>query len=214
MTNILIADDHPVFRKGLKQILEGDGTCRVVAEASDGEAALQTLREQEIDIAVLDLDMPRMNGFDVMKHAEREKIQTDIIVITMHNDEPLFNRAMDLGCRGYVLKDNAVSEILECIRVVREGRYYVCPTISEYLLRRNGKATSFSHRQPGMDELTETEKKILRQLADLKSNKEIADTMFVSVKTVENHRNNICHKLDLHGANALLKFVLQHKLEL
>ncbi|MBI5215119.1 MAG: response regulator transcription factor [Ignavibacteriae bacterium] len=211
---ILVADDHPVFRKGLKQILEGDGTCRVIAEAGDGEVALRILREQEVDVAMLDLDMPRLNGFDVMKHVEHEHIPTDCVVITMHKDEPMFNRAMDLGCRGYVLKDNAIANILECISAVREGRYYVSPSISDYLVRRSGRTTLLSHQYPSIERLTGMERKILKLLTGLKSNKEIADELFISVKTVETHRNNICHKLDLHGTNALLKFALQHTMEL
>lgn len=209
VTEILIADDHPVFRRGLRQIIESESDIVVVYEAADGQEALNYLRETPPHIAVLDIDMPKLHGIDVARTVQKEDIPVDIMILTMYKDEHMFNRAMDAGVKAYVLKENAVTDILQGIRTVGNNHYYISPIISEYLIRRSGGNTSFTSRS--IDDLTPTERKILRFIAEEKTSKDIGEALFISFKTVENHRTNICRKLGIHGPNSLLRFVIENK---
>ena len=208
---VLIADDHPIFRRGLKEVIESAGGFQVVAEASNGEQAIQRIEEFHPPVALLDVDMPLMNGFDTARAVQKKQLPTYIIFLTMHTEEDLFNEAMDLGVRGYVLKENAANDILESIRVVAAGGYYISPHISQYLIARNNRTKSFTKKTPGLDQLTSTERRILSLIAENNTSKEIAEKLFISYKTVENHRTNIAKKLDLRGSHRLLKFALENK---
>ena len=129
----------------------------------------------------------------------------------MHKDEDLFNEAMDAGAKGYVLKDSVVTDIIQSVRAAQEGRHFISPQLSSYLLNRNARAASLIKQKPGLNNLTPTERRILKLIAENKTSREIASELFISTRTVENHRANICAKLELHGAHALLKFALEHK---
>ena len=204
---ILIADDHPVVRSGLRFVLEKDQAFTVLHEADNGDIALQLIRQSKPDVVILDVEMPVMDGFAVAKAVQAESLDTIIIIMTMHSDERTFNKAMEYDVRGFVLKENAVTDIVKAIRTVLEGRHFISPSLSEYLMR--GKQSTLS----GVDlsVLTPTEQTILRLIADQKTTRTIADELFISPKTVEKHRSNICTKLNLHGAYALLKFALDNK---
>ena len=212
--SIVIADDHPVFRRGLRAVVEADPGLRVVAEAEDGEAALAAVRAHRPSVAVVDLDMPRKDGLEVTREIRRDALPTQVIILTMHTSEALFDQALDLGVKGYLLKDGAVVEIVAGIRAVAAGRGYISPAMSARLLERRRRADALAERRPGLKDLTATETRVLRLVADDKTSREIADALFISVRTVEHHRANICHKLGLHGANALLKFAVAHRSEL
>lgn len=206
---ILIADDHDLIRSGLRLVLESEAR-HTILEAGTGSDALEMMRSRKPDIALLDIEMPGMSGFDAAKAALTEGTSTDIVFLTMWKDETLFNRAMDLGVKGYVLKENTVSEILQCVKTVMDGRYYVSPALTDYLVRRSSPGRPGS-KATRLDKLTPAERSILAQLSEMKTNQEIAATLFISVKTVQNHRNNICAKLGLNGAHALLKFAIENK---
>lgn len=208
---ILIADDHPVFRKGLRQIVEEDSALRVLAEAEDGEAALALIQQLVPDVALLDVDMPKLDGIEVARALSQKHQAVEIVFLTMHKDEDLFNEAMDAGAKGYVLKDSVVTDIIQSIRAAHEGRHFISPQLSSYLLNRNARAASLIKQKPGLNNLTPTERRILKLIAGNKTSREIASELFISIRTVENHRANICAKLELHGAHALLKFALEHK---
>lgn len=208
---ILIADDHPIVRKGIRDILNDRQGIEVVHESGDGEDALEYLRQHRVDIAIIDMSMPKKNGLEIVVAALKEKIPVDFIVMTIYKDELMFNRAMDAEVRGYVLKENAVTEILECVRAVKEGKRYVSPSLTDFLLRRSRQPESLPHAHHDLSHLTPMERKVCLLLAELKTNKEIAEALSISMKTVINHRDNICKKLGLHGAHALLKFVLENK---
>ncbi len=210
---ILIADDHPIFRQGLRQLIEHDPQIRVVAEASDGEEALQRIGEFQPDIALLDLDMPHLDGFALARRVQEEGWPVRIVFLTMHKDKLHFNKALDLGVQGYVVKDGAAAEVLSCLKTVAAGDSYISPAVSSLLLVRRQRAASLN-RQPGVEELNDTERRILVRLADYKTNKQIADELNLSIRTVENNRARICQKLDLHGSHALIKFATEHKSEL
>jgi DNA-binding NarL/FixJ family response regulator len=211
---IVIADDHPVLRRGLRQVIEGDPKLKVVAEADDGEAALAHVRGLKPDIVVLDLDMPKLDGFGVAREIRKSRIPVRIIFLTIHGEEDLFHAAMDLGAMGYILKESALDEITHGLRAVANGQHYVSTSLTAYLLHRRSLTAALAQSQPALAGLTPTERSVLRAIADYKSNKAIAAELFIHYRTVENHRNNICRKLGLHGAHALLKFALEHKYEL
>jgi DNA-binding NarL/FixJ family response regulator len=208
---ILVADDHPIFRKGLRQVIESHPSLVVVGEASDGAEALRSITDLKPDLAILDIDMPEKNGLEVARALKEQKSITDIIVLTMYDDEEMFNEAMDIGVRGYVLKESAVRDIIESIRLVREGKHYISPSISSFLVQRDSRSRELHKSVPSLDDLTGAEKRILRLIADGKTSKEIASVLNVSPKTVDNHRLNISTKLNLRGSHKLLKFALQNK---
>ena len=211
---IVIADDHPIVRSGLRQVIEAEASLKVVAEADDGEAALARIEELNPDVAVLDVNMPKLGGFDLLREIRKRGLSVAPIFLTMYSDEDLFNEALDLGARGYVLKESAVTDIVGCIKAVAAGQPYITPSLSGYLLHRARRADSLTEQKPSLKDLTPAELRILKLIAANKSSKEIAEELYVSVRTVENHRTNICQKLDIHGNNALLRFVLEHRSEL
>jgi len=211
---IVIADDHPIFRQGLRQVIEHSPRLKVVAEAGDGAAAFAAIAETRPDVVILDIDMPGEDGFEVARTIRGQHLPIRVIFLTMHKDELHFSEAMDIGANGYLIKDNAAADILNCITAVAAGQDYISPVLSTHLLNRTRRATAFVQSTPGVADLTPTERRVLFLLADHKTNKEIAAEMFLSVRTVENHRANICTKLGLHGAHALVKFAIQHKSEL
>lgn len=211
---IAIADDHPIFRRGLRTVIEADAGLKVVAEAADGEAALESIKALAPGVAVLDLDMPHRDGLDVTREVVRAGLPTGVVVLTMHSAEPLFNAALDAGAKGYVLKDGALVEIVAAVKAVAAGKRYISPQMSDLLLKRIRRADALAAQRPGLAGLTAAERRVLRLVADDRTSREIAAALFVSIRTVEHHRANICAKLDLHGSNALLRFAAAHKSEL
>jgi len=212
--SILIADDHPIFREGLKKVISRDPQLRVVGEAENGNEAVARLVEFQPDVAVLDLDMPGQDGFAVVRAAQAARLAVKVIFLTMHNNEEILHRALDLGIAGYVLKDGAIAEIVNAIRAVAGGRNFISPELSTYLLKRANRASRLTESKPTINDLTPTERTILKMIASEKTSKQIADELCISVRTVEHHRSNICEKLDLHGFNVLVKFAITHKSEL
>ncbi len=211
---ILIADDHPLFRSGLRQAIETDPLLGVVAEAGNGEEALRLLLETLTDIAILDVDMPGKDGFAVVRALREQQCNVPIVFLTMHRDERFLNTALDLGVQGYVLKDSAIIEIISCIKAVAAGQDYISPALSGFLISRHRRAVSLAAQKPGLDLLSSAERRVLNLIAEYKTTKEIADELVVSPRTVETYRARIAEKLELKGAHALLKFALNHKSEL
>ena len=212
-TTIIIADDHPIFRQGLKQLIEKQPGFRVVAEAEDGETALDLIATHAPTVAVLDLNMPGLDGFAVAQRAQQMKLPVRIIILTMHKDELHFNEAINLGIQGYLIKDSAATEVIDCLKTVISGREYFSPALSSFLLTRRRRAVQ-TEKLSGVGDLTPTERRVLVLLSELKTTKEIAAELGVSPRTVDNHRAHICSKLDLQGSHALTKFAIQHKAEL
>ncbi len=211
---IVIADDHPIFRKGLRSTIETDPKLKIVAEAENGEQALELIKAVKPEIAILDMEMPHKDGFEVMKEIQEKKLPVLVVCLTMYKDERFFNTALDRGAKGYILKDSAVNDIIAGINAVAAGQHFISPQLSTYLLNRRSKAASLKQQRPGLDNLTQTERQVLRLIAANKTSKEIADGLCISARTVEKHRANISEKLELHGSHALLNFALEHKSEL
>jgi DNA-binding NarL/FixJ family response regulator len=211
---VIIADDHPIVRQGLRQTIEAETGLRIVAEAENGRAALEAIRKFQPQIAILDIDMPELNGFEVARTVGQENPRTEIIFLTIHNDEIMFNEAIDLGAKGYVLKQSALEDIANCIKTVAKSQYYTSHSLITFLINRQRRSLNLGEKKPTIKNLTHSEKRILRMIADDKTTREIADELFISPTTVEKHRANICRKLELKGSYALLKFALTHKSEL
>jgi two-component system, NarL family, response regulator DegU len=208
---VMIVDDHPLFRQGLRQAIGGDSRFEVIGEADNGRTALEKIPELHPDVVVLDVNLPGLNGLEVATSLRAKKIKVSIVILTMLKDEQAFNKALNLGIHGYVLKENAAEEILNCIAAVSRKEAYVSPSLTDFLLRRRSRAESLASHKPGLDDLTVAEKRILKRVAFGKSNKEIAAELFISPRTVESHRANICEKLELVGANRLLQFALENR---
>ena len=209
--HIVIADDHAIFRRGLLTVIEAEPGFMIKAETGDGESALANIIEHEPDVAVLDVDMPGKDGFGVARAVQERNLATAIVFLTMHNTETLFNAALDAGAKGFVLKDGALPEIIDCIRAVAAGKKYISPQLSGYLVDRSTRSAATA---PNVKELTPAETRILKLIADQKTSREIADLLFISIRTVDRHRSNICEKLDIRGTNGLVKFALTHRSEL
>ena len=211
---VLIADDHPIFRQGLRQIIEAQRDLAVVAEASDGDQALDSLQRGDVDVAVLDVTMPVKDGFVVAREARERRLAAALVFLTMHKDEHYLNAALDVGVRGYVVKDNATTEIVDCVRSVAAGGEYISPTLSSFLIRRRSRATSLVEQKPALDLLTPAERRILRLIADGLTSRAIAAQLGIGVRTVEHHRNNVAVKLELRGSHALTRFAIRHQSDL
>jgi DNA-binding NarL/FixJ family response regulator len=210
---ILIADDHSVVRKGLRQAIESDPAIKVIAECGDGETALARIAELRPEIALLDLDMPKLDGFGVIRGIQKSKLPVEAVLLTIHDEEDLFLAAMDLGVKGYILKESALLEIVTGLRSVAAGKHYVSASLTSYLVQCRGRAEALAQTQPALRSLTSTERHIVQAIAKGRSSKEIAAELFIHYRTVENHRTNICQKLGLSGSNSLLKFALEHRRE-
>jgi DNA-binding NarL/FixJ family response regulator len=208
---IVIVDDHPLFRQGLRQVIQGDERFELVGEAENGAKAFETIVAQQPDMAILDVNLPDVSGLDVASKLRDAGSRSRFVILTMLKDEPAFNRAMNLGIRGYLLKESAVTEILQCLVAVAADLSYVTPALSGFLLKRRDKATALATHTPNVDDLTVAERRILKRIADKKSTKEIAAELNVSPRTIESHRANICNKLDLKGNNSLLQFAIEHR---
>ena len=206
---ILIADDHPILRQGLKQIIEREIDLEVVGEAGDGAAALSEIVSREPAIVVLDVDMPKLNGFAVLEAMREKQSAVRVILLTVHDEEEFFSEALRLGAHGYVLKDSAVEDIVKAVRAVHAGGNFISPTLSTHLFAPNKQ-----NPRSDLANLTATEREILKLIAEYKINREIADALFISPHTVKTHRRNICVKLDLEGNHALMKYALENKTRL
>ena len=198
----------------MRKVIEREAGLEVVGEADDGEQALALITESSPDVAILDVEMPKMGGFEVARAIRERRLPVRIVFLTMHKDEDIFNKALDAGAKCYVLKDSAVIEIVGCIKAAVKGEHYISPAVSSYLVNRSARASSLARQIPTLADLTETEQRVLRLISEYKTSKEIAGELGISHRTVENHRTNISNKLELRGSHALLKFALEHKSEL
>ncbi len=210
---VLIADDHPIVRKGLRTMIEEDEGLHVIGEAGDGHTALALIRKLLPQIAVLDIDMPGLDGFGVMREMQKLNLKTSVIFLTLHAEEDMFRAALEMGGRGYLLKDSAMQEIAVGVRAVAAGQLYLSSAVTTRLLQKPEKPPALP-RNTLTDDLTPTECRILHLIAAGKSSKEIGAELSIHYRTVENHRTNICRKLNIDGANALLRFALQNKASL
>lgn len=208
---IIIADDHPIFRKGLRKIIEADNEIEILGEAENGESALNKILDLKPDIALLDIDMPKLTGIQVLKELKKRKVNIKTIFLTVYSDESIFDEAMNLGILGYVLKDSAISDIINCIKSVADEKYYITPSLSDFLINLKNKLKRMEENKPALNRLTKTEMNVLSLLAEGKTSRQIGEKMFISHKTVDNHKANISDKLELRGMHILIKFAIENK---
>ncbi len=204
LISLFVADDHPMFLKGLIDTLKEEPGFTILGSANDGKAALQAITLLQPQVAVLDLDMPGVNGIEVAKILLKEQPSTRVIILSMHKEADIIKAAMALGIHAYIFKDDAVLDLVNGIRTVMNGEVYISET-----KHKNIKTFYTAKEDELLQSLTRMERIVLDLVALQKTTKEIADELFLSVKTVENHRTHISQKLQLKGNNSLLKFALQ-----
>jgi DNA-binding NarL/FixJ family response regulator len=207
--SVFIAEDHTILRQGLKTLLNENDDLEVVGEAADGLEAIRGLQGLSPDIALLDLSMPRMDGLSVIKEVKRQNPETKIVALTMHKDEEYVLEAFRSGANGYCLKSSSQNELLMAIRSVLSGKTYVSPEVSEKVLEGYLETKKRVKERSSWDTLTQREKEVLKLVGEGYRNKEIADYLCISVKTVEKHRANIMQKLDLHSGSALTAYAIE-----
>ena len=198
-------------RLGLRTILQEDRRFEIVAEAENGEAALKAILEQKPDVAVLDATLPGISGLEIAALLKARDRMVNIAILASQKDEKLFNKAVSLGIRGYALKKNSVAEILDCIAAAARGEAYISSMLSDFLLRRRNSVEVISRRKPGIANLTFSERRILKRIAQGKTSRQIAAECGISPRTVDSHRAHIAEKLGLRGSNRLLHFALEHR---
>jgi two-component system response regulator NreC len=212
---VLLADDHPVVRRGLHTLLASDQGFRVVGEASDGAETLRLVEELKPEIVVLDISMPEYNGLDVTRKLRRESPDVKVVVLTMHFAEEVARECLRAGARAYVLKSDADEDLLEAVRAVRDDRPFFTPRIKDIFYLGPTACSPSAPRGPDgeipLERLTQRELEIVKMLCEGLSNKEVASHVGISTRTVESHRNNIMHKLQITAFSDLVRYAVRHK---
>ena len=205
--SVLIADDHPIFRHGLKSVLNEMDDIDVVGEADNGESALTQLEYLRPELALLDLAMPGRDGLSVLEQVYEHHPEVKVIIITSYDDKAYLDRAFDLGARGYLLKDTASDDLVNCLESVLSGDTFISPTLGS---QTPVEPIMSDISQEKLESLTPTERTVLLEIAQFKTSKEIARELGISFRTVQNHRSHISEKLDLKGTHQLLRFVREN----
>jgi two-component system response regulator NreC len=206
---IVIAEDHTILREGLKSLLSSNPGFEIVGEAGDGREAIRCAEKLKPDLILTDLSMPRMNGMEAIKEIKRESPATKVLVLTVHRAEEYILATFKAGADGYVLKDSTHSELVMAVKKVLNGRHYISPEISEKVIDGYLEGKKTLKPRTSWETLTQREREILKLIAEGYKNKEIADDLCISVKTVEKHRANLMEKLDLHNVQALTAFAIE-----
>ena len=206
---VLIADDHPLFRRGLRAAIDESGRYHVVAEAGDGESAILQIERSAPAFALVDLAMPVKDGLAVLAWALEHAAATRIVVMTLYKERGYVDRAVALGAAGYLVKDDAQEEVLRCLDSVHENEFFLSPSVGAP--NPPPPSSTDAAAQAALARLTPAQRGVLRLLADYRTSKEIARLLAISPKTVENHRTNVAAALGLRGPNALLQFAVRHR---
>ncbi len=205
---ILIVDDHPLFREGLKSIIARNHALEVIGEAGDGRTALEMAKSLTPDIVILDISLPDVSGIDLSRQIKGILPQAHTLVISIHLNIEYITSALQAGAKGYVVKDAPLEKILQALELVSRGEYYldssIAPKVVEKLAEKERKASQIADK--AYISLTSREQEILRHLAEGESIKKISDQLYISPKTVENHRTNIMAKLDVHSTMGLVRY--------
>jgi two-component system, NarL family, response regulator NreC len=206
---VLIADDHPLVRSGLRALLDRDGEFKVVAEASDGYEAIELALQHKPDLILLDVAMPRLSGTDAAQHISGKLPNTRIVIVSMHSDESYVLRALKAGARGYLLKASPEADVIAAARAVAAGNAYFSPSITRMLVEDYMAEVKRRGVDDSYDLLSLREKEILQLLVSGKNNRDIAGMLHVSVATVETHRNTVLRKLNLHSLPELILYAVR-----
>jgi RNA polymerase sigma factor (sigma-70 family) len=206
---IVIAEDHTILREGLRSLLSSNSDLEIVGEAEDGREAIHCVEKLKPNLILTDLSMPRMNGMDAIWEIKRRFPETKILVLTVHKTEEYILTTLQAGADGYLLKDSTHAELLAAVRHVLSGKHYISPGISDQILEGYLEGRKAIKIRTSWETLTPREREILKLIAEGYKNKEIADDLCISVKTVEKHRANLMEKLDLHNVQALTTYAIE-----
>jgi len=208
---IIIADDHPLFRYGVRAELESISNFKIIGEAGDGSEALDLINKHKPNVAILDNQMPKLTGIEVSKELKKSGSDTKVILLTMHNDKKTYQKAFEAGVKAFVLKDDAVLDIVDAINKVISGGEFISSNLTKIILDGLKYDTGNDQIIGLVNELTPAEKNLLLLISDLKTNDEIADILFISKRTIENHKVSLAKKLQLKSSKDLLRFAIQNK---
>jgi DNA-binding NarL/FixJ family response regulator len=206
---IVIAEDHTILREGLRALLSSYSDFEIVGEAIDGRDAIQCAEKHMPDLILMDLSMPRMNGMEAIREVKKRCPQTKILALTVHSTEEYILTALRAGADGYVLKDDASAQLVMAIKNTLMGKTYLSPGVSEKVVEGYLEGKKTLKTKTTWDTLTAREREILKLIAEGYKNKEIADLLCISAKTVEKHRSNLMSKLNLHNTSALTAFAME-----
>lgn len=207
--NVMLVDDHSMIREGLKQLLEFDGTIKVVGEASNGVECLEKIYTCNPDVLLLDINMPEMNGIEVLKKMKADNSQIKVLILTVHNEMDYLMKAVDIGVDGYILKDSESSELKKAIMAVKDGENYIQPSLIPAL---NSQLVNRDSDKDMISSLTNRELEVLVQVANGMFNKEIATNLNISERTVKNHISNIFKKIDVSDRTQAAVFAIKNNI--
>jgi DNA-binding NarL/FixJ family response regulator len=209
---LLLADDHEIVRKGLRALLEAEPGWQVAAEAADGRDAVEKAQQIKPDIAILDISMPSLNGLEATRQIVRDISQTKVLVLTMHDSDPLIQRVLEAGARGYLLKSDAARDLVAAVDALRCNKTFFTPKVAQLVLEGYLDKNPRESASPegGSFRLTDRQREIVQLLAEGKSSKEVASALGLSVKTAETHRANIMRRLDCHSVTALVRYAIRN----
>lgn len=213
-SKVFIVDDHPIFRCGLREVISGDPSFEIVGESGNGKEALEAIRSAHAEVAILDVNIPGMNGLELCSALQKMRPAVAAIMLTLHDEEGTFNAALDAGAQSFVVKENAVHEVLAALRAVVAGGIYFSPNVARHMMSRRQRVSALREKKSGLKSLTPTERLVLRLVADNKTNRQIGEELCMSARTVETHRAHICEKLEVAGSHGLLHFAATHRSEL
>jgi DNA-binding NarL/FixJ family response regulator len=206
---IIIAEDHQLFREGLKAMLSAEPAFEIVGEAKDGLEAIHCVKQNQPDLLLLDLSMPKLSGFSVMKEIKKLSPEIKILALTIHESDQYVLEAFEAGAEGYCIKDASREELLAAINTVLEGNAYISPAIVDNVMEGYLEGRKKIKSKTTWDTITSREREVLKLLAEGYLNKEIGELLHISVKTVEKHRANIMNKLNMHNAAALTAYAIE-----
>lgn len=211
--NVLIADDHSLLRQGLKQILELENDIVVIAQASNGNEAVQYAEEYKPDVILMDINMPGLNGLQAIAEIKQKKLSSKIIVLTIHEDREYLFKTLQMGAEGYVLKDAEPAVLIEAIRNVNTGQSYIQPNMTMELVKEFNRVTLHDKEKHEDNNLTSREIEVLELIAEGMINKEIARQLYISEKTVKNHVSNIFRKLNVSDRTQAAIYAFKHNIK-
>lgn len=212
MISVIIADDHHLVRHGIRSLLVQADDISVVGEASDGYEAIKLVKELDPDVLLLDIGMPRLGGIQTVEQLKLEKLQTRMVMLSMHTDRQLVRQSLRAGANGYILKSSLFEELLLAVRAAAQGKTYLSPEVSQVAIDALRADYESSDASTAYNELTSREREVLKLLAEGLTNKDIAELLSLSIRTVQKHRANLMSKLDVHDVAGLTRVALKHGL--
>jgi len=213
LLRVLVADDHPIVRAGLRSLIESRPGWQVCAEGVNGREAVEKAAKLKPDIAVLDVSMPVLNGIEATRQLRKVSPETEVLILTMHDADQMVQQLIEAGCRGYILKDDADRNLLAALEALRRHKPFFSSRVAAGIagISRTGADLSLSPRR-ARGRLTQREREIVQLLAEGKSNKEVAGVLGISVRTAETHRSNIMLKLDIHSVVDLVRYAVRNRI--